>query len=91
MGYVSKEKSHFAEIAGPSFSEFVQLSSIHCDGWGIATVDSGTAVATLDKAAETACNSDQFDFALAGCEARNIFAPNYSRWNGSRLIALEVG
>lgn len=68
MGYVSKEKSHFAEIAGPSFSEFVQLSAIHCDGWGIATVDSGSAVATLDKAAETACTSDQFDTALAASE-----------------------
>lgn len=65
MGYVAKEPSHFSELAGPSFNEFVQLSSIHCDGWGIATVDSGSSVATLDKAAETACTSDQFDTALA--------------------------
>lgn len=65
MGYVAKEPSHFSELAGPAFNDFVQLSSIHCDGWGIATVDSGSSVATLDKAAETACTSDQFDTALA--------------------------
>lgn len=36
LAYASSEPSTFPAVVGSSFQEFVDLSSIHCDGWGIA-------------------------------------------------------
>ena len=35
LGYVSDSDTDFATVVGPNFEEFVNLSKIHCDGWGI--------------------------------------------------------
>lgn len=87
LGYVSKESAHFSEFAGPAFDQFLQLSKIHCDGWGIATVDSQNAIATLNKAAETACTSAQFDVALANSESDGALL--HIRWATKGLPVSE--
>lgn len=69
MGFVSNEKTTFPEIAGSHFSEFVALSSIHCDGWGVATIDHEEEKAHLVRAAEMAHTSSQFDSAIAASRA----------------------
>ena len=65
MGFVSSEKTTFPEIAGPHFADFVALSSIHCDGWGVATIDHDDDHAHLVRVAEMAHTSSQFDAAIA--------------------------
>lgn len=65
MGFVSHEKKTFPEIAGSDFAKFVALSSIHCDGWGVATIDHDEEKAHLVRAAEMAHTSSQFDDAIA--------------------------
>lgn len=37
LGYVSDVDTDFESIVGPAFTEFAQLSSLHCDGWGMTT------------------------------------------------------
>lgn len=69
MGFVSHEKTTFPQIAGPKFSDFVALSSIHCDGWGVATIDHDEEKAHLLRAAEMAHTSSQFDEAIANSTA----------------------
>ncbi len=64
MGYVTEDKTTFDALVGAGFDEFVQLSSVHCDGWGIASIDRGQNVATLDRAPERAVNSENFSKAL---------------------------
>lgn len=39
LGYVAKSPTTFPEVVGEHFSEFVKLSSLHCDGWGVANGD----------------------------------------------------
>ncbi|MEY3920039.1 MAG: hypothetical protein RLZ15_833, partial [Actinomycetota bacterium] len=35
LGYVSDSDTDFSSVVGKDFQDFVNLSSIHCDGWGI--------------------------------------------------------
>ena len=35
LGYVSDSDPDFSAVVGKNFQDFVNLSSIHCDGWGI--------------------------------------------------------
>ncbi len=65
MGYVSHEKTNFDALVGKDFNEFVSLSSVHCDGWGIATIDHNEHKVNLDRAPETAVTSEGFSRALA--------------------------
>lgn len=69
MGFVSNEKTTFEHMAGPGFPDFVALSSIHCDGWGVSTIDKDEEKAHLVRAAEMAHTSSQFDSALKGAVA----------------------
>ncbi len=39
LGYSSTTATTFNEAVGNNFAEFVNLSKVHCDGWGIATTD----------------------------------------------------
>ena len=52
---------------GDAFQEFVNLSKVHHDSWGIALVDQGEA--QLTKKAETAANSNDFSKTLASSAA----------------------
>ncbi len=36
LAYASREATTFPQVIGPHFDEYVQLSTIHCDGWGIS-------------------------------------------------------
>lgn len=65
MGYVSDEKTTFENVVGSSLKDFIALSSRHCDGWGIASINHADHVATLDRAPETASSSENFKMALA--------------------------
>lgn len=64
MGYVSPSATTFPHMAGPNFKDFVALSSVHCDGWGVAMIDQGAHGAQLVRAPEMAQTSTQFDNAI---------------------------
>ena len=40
MGFVSDHSETIAEIAGPTFGQFTDLSAKHGDGWGISAINS---------------------------------------------------
>ncbi len=61
MGYVSPSKTSFPALVGNEFSDFVALSSVHCDGWGLSTVDKGGSHTVLEKKVESAVQSSTFD------------------------------
>ena len=61
MGYVSPSKTSFPTLVGSEFSDFVALSSQHCDGWGLSTVDKGGSHTVLEKKVEAAAQSSTFD------------------------------
>lgn len=58
LGYVANRPTTIAEFAGSSFKEFVKLSEVHKDSWGLCLVDSDRA--KLRKSAETAAASSTF-------------------------------
>jgi len=65
MGYVSPNKTSFPAIVGDYFSDFVALSSVHCDGWGISTVDQSGSHIVLNREVEAASASSTFDATVA--------------------------
>ena len=65
MGYVSPSKTSFPALVGDQFSDFVALSSIHCDGWGLSTVDQGGGHNVVEKKVESAVESSSFNQAVA--------------------------
>ena len=52
LGYVSDSDTDFSSVVGKDFAEFVNLSKIHCDGWGI-TDKAGAVVKEAVAAAES--------------------------------------
>ena len=60
MGYVSQAESSFPAQVGEDFEEFIALSSVHCDGWGISTNDRQHAHSVLEKKVEAAAESATF-------------------------------
>ena len=65
MGYVSPNKTSFPAIVGDYFSDFVALSSVHCDGWGLSTVDQSGSHIVLNRKVEAAAESSTFDATVA--------------------------
>ncbi|NDF03443.1 MAG: hypothetical protein EB067_08575, partial [Actinobacteria bacterium] len=65
MGYVSPNKTSFPAIVGDYFSDFVALSSVHCDGWGLSTVDQSGSRIVLNREVEAASASSTFDATVA--------------------------
>jgi len=65
MGYVSPNKTSFPAIVGDYFSDFVALSSVHCDGWGLSTVDQSGSHIVLNRKVEAAAASSTFDATVA--------------------------
>ena len=61
MGYVSPSKTSFPALVGDEFSDFVALSSVHCDGWGLSTVDQGGSHIVLERKVEAAAESATFN------------------------------
>jgi predicted glutamine amidotransferase len=60
LGFVSHEKQSFDHAVGTDFAEFVTLSSVHCDGWGVATINHDESVAQVVRQPEAAENSKEF-------------------------------
>jgi len=60
MGFVSSHPETFAVAAGGNLSVFIELSAIHCDGWGISALDHRATSVQLNKAAEIARTSSNF-------------------------------
>ena len=65
MGYVSPSKTSFPALVGDEFSDFVALSSVHCDGWGLSTVDQNGSNIVLKRKVEAAAQSATFDSIVA--------------------------
>jgi len=64
MGYVSPAKTSFPALVGDEFAEFVALSSVHCDGWGLSTIDKSGAHTVLERKVEAAATSTSFDTSM---------------------------
>ena len=43
LGYTAPNATTFTEVVGANFDEFINLSTDHCDGWGIATTQNKKA------------------------------------------------
>ena len=65
MGYVSPNKTSFPALVGDEFSDFVALSSVHCDGWGLSTIDQSGSDIVLNRKVEAAAESSTFDATVA--------------------------
>jgi len=60
LGYVSLKPESFAQAVGEKLPEFISLSSLHCDGWGVATFDQKSEEPHLTRAPEVAQESLTF-------------------------------
>jgi predicted glutamine amidotransferase len=60
LGFVSHEKQSLEHAVGADFVEFVTLSSVHCDGWGVATINHDESVAHVVRQPEAAQTSQEF-------------------------------
>ena len=58
MAFSSRQETSLPAFMGGSFQQFVQLSNIHHDSWGLALVEAGKA--QVSKKAETAAASSEF-------------------------------
>ena len=87
LGYVSHEKQTFNSVVGSDFSEFVTLSSVHCDGWGLATIDHNQSVAHIIRQPEAANKSQEFSKAIK--ESVSDGALLHLRWATAGLPVSE--
>ena len=58
LGYVANSPTTILDFAGPTFQEFIKLSEVHKDSWGLCQVEANEA--RLEKSAETASSSKTF-------------------------------
>jgi predicted glutamine amidotransferase len=86
MGYVSQAESSFPAQVGKDFEEFIALSSVHCDGWGIATNDRHQGHTVLEKKVEAAAESATFQKVIADNAADGALL--HLRW-ATRGIAIS--
>ena len=87
MGYVSSSPESFGEVVGENLQEFIELSSVHCDGWGITALNRSDGQAQLVKAPEIARSSDNFKSALNNTNADGALM--HFRWATSGLPVSE--
>ena len=59
MAFSSCKTTSLPSFMGDSFQEFIQLSNVHHDSWGLALVESGKS--TITKKVETAAASKEFN------------------------------
>ena len=60
LGFVSDHKSNFSSLLGNDFQGFVELSNVHCDGWGISKIDRDQTVAEMRREPVMAATSIGF-------------------------------
>jgi len=65
LGFVSDSKSNFTELLGNDFHEFVELSKVHCDGWGLSNIGSDEKVAQMTREPVMAATSGKFKDKIA--------------------------
>jgi len=65
LGFVSDSKSNFTELLGNDFQEFVELSKVHSDGWGISNIGSDEKVAQMTREPVMAATSGKFKDKIA--------------------------
>jgi len=87
LGYVSHEKQNFNSAVGSDFAEFVTLSSVHCDGWGVATIDHDQNVAHMIREPQAANKSKDFRNAIE--ESISDGALLHLRWATAGLPVSE--
>lgn len=87
MGFVSSQPETFSQAVGENLNEFIHLSSVHCDGWGIATLDQDSASAHLARAPELAETSSTFTKTLQ--ETTSDGALLHLRWATAGLPVSE--
>jgi len=61
MAFVSAQTRDFPTVVGENFSDFVELSSFHKDGWGIAINNAHKSQVLISRAPERASTSATFD------------------------------
>jgi predicted glutamine amidotransferase len=87
LGYVSREKQSFNSAVGSDFDEFVTLSSVHCDGWGVATIEHNQNVAHVSRAPEAASGSQEFSKTIATSQSDGALL--HLRWATAGLPVSE--
>ena len=87
MGYVSQAESSFPAQVGEDFQEFIALSSVHCDGWGVSTSDRHQAHIVLEKKVEAAAESATFQKVITENEADGALL--HLRWATKGLSVSE--
>ena len=87
LGFVSSEPESFAQAVGKNLNEFIHLSIVHCDGWGIATLDEKSAVAHVSRAPELAESSSLFAKTLASTNSDGALL--HLRWATAGLPVSE--
>ena len=85
MAYSSKNRTSLPSFMGDAFQQFVELSKVHHDSWGLALVDQGEA--QLTKKAETAANSNDFAKTLSASNATGGLL--HFRWASPGLPVTE--
>jgi predicted glutamine amidotransferase len=84
---VSAQPESFAKAVGGNLNEFIHLSTVHCDGWGIATLDHNSAATHLTRAPELAEASATFAKTLAKTESDGALL--HLRWATKGLPVSE--
>jgi predicted glutamine amidotransferase len=84
LGYISRSETDFPSISGPAFRDFLALSEVHKDSWGIAL--SGGDSSRVFKSAETALSSERFRGAI---KARATGGLLHFRWASPGIEVTE--
>lgn len=87
LGYVSLKPESFAQAVGEKLPEFISLSSVHCDGWGVATSGQNSQDSHVTRAPEIAQGSLTFQETIS--TTRTDGALLHLRWATSGIPVSE--
>ena len=87
LGYVSLRPESFADAVGEKLPEFISLSSVHCDGWGVATFDHKSDESHLTRAPEIAQSSQTFQETISNTKTDGALL--HLRWATSGIPVSE--
>ena len=87
LGYVSLQPESFADAVGEKLPEFISLSSVHCDGWGVATFDHTAQESHLTRAPEIAKESQTFKETISATKTDGALL--HLRWATSGIPVSE--
>ena len=87
LGYVSLQPESFADAVGEKLPEFISLSSVHCDGWGVATLNHNSDESHLTRAPEIAQDSATFRETISNTKTDGALL--HLRWATSGIPVSE--